>query len=93
MVGMTVKKKTRSNNKPDAETKGRLLSTSSPTKLSAEYIEKHLMEALDKQPGNANLIGKATEFYLKVLIKSDAMEDDIDMEALKNIGIVAKSGD
>ena len=60
------------------------------TTLNSESIEKLLVNALKKQPYNANLIGKATEFFLKVKNLNDTMEDELDMEALLELGIVKK---
>ena len=93
-VPLTTPTKTKSKTKTISPQEG--ISNGGPltkTKLSAEYIEKCLMVALENNPGNPNLIRTATDFYLKILIKSDTMEDEIDMEALKNIGIIAKAGD
>ena len=62
-------------------------------KLTEEYIEQKIYDGLEANPGNVQLIGKATEFFLKVKSKTDAMEDDLDMEALKRIGLVAERSD
>lgn len=90
MAGMTVKKssKTKSTNKPDTEKKGEGAPYPHPTKLTEKYLEKLIVDGLKANPGNVQLIGKATEFYLKVLIKSDTMENEMDIEELLKLGIV-----
>ena len=92
MVGITVKKssKTKSTNKPISPQEGDSPGVPLTTKLTSDYLEKRLIDALGQQPNNANLIGKAIDFYLKVRVKSDLIEDDIDMEALKRSGIIAE---
>lgn len=62
-------------------------------KLSSEDLERRLINALDRQPDNANLLGKAIDFFIKVKDKSSEMKDEINMEMLKEIGLVIKSGD
>lgn len=83
---------TKSNQKPDAETRGR---NSLPPplhedieKLSSEDLEKRIVTALNTQPNNAQLLGKAIEFFIKVKGKSETIDEDLDMEALKDIGII-----
>ena len=61
-------------------------------KLTEEFIEQLIVDGLEANPGNVQLIGKATEFYIKVKNKVSEIEDNIDMEALKEIGINIKSG-
>jgi UDP-2,3-diacylglucosamine pyrophosphatase LpxH len=61
-------------------------------KLTEEFIENLIIKGLEDNPGNVQLIGKATEFFIKVKGKATEMEDEIDMEKLKEIGIVIKSG-
>ena len=61
-------------------------------KLTEKYIEELIYDGLENNPGNVQLIGKATDFFIKVIGKKDEMEDEIDMEKLKEIGIVIKSG-
>lgn len=80
---------TKSNKKPETSIKGGT-TPSSPlnNKLSAEGLEKLIIAALNEQPNNANLLGKAIEFFIKVKGKSETIEDDLDMEALKKIGII-----
>ena len=63
---------------------------SKTTKLSSDDLERRLINALDSQPNNANLLGKAIDFFLKVKSKTDAIEEDLDMEALKRIGLIAE---
>jgi len=90
MVGMTVKKssKTNFNKKTDTETEGNnpplpLIKRT----LTKEYIEQLICDGLESNPGNANLIGKAVEFYIKIKGNTTTIEDDIDMEVLKEIGL------
>lgn len=59
-------------------------------KLSSDDLERRLINALDSQPNNANLLGKAIDFFIKVKSKSESMEEDFDMEALKRLGVIAK---
>ena len=63
------------------------------TTLSADYLEKCLTAALEKHPENPNLLRTAIEFFIKIKGKSDAIDDDFDMEELKKIGISATAGD
>ena len=92
MSGLTVIKslKTKSINKRISPQEGDTSHVPLTIKLSADYLEECLMSALFNQPNNANLIGKAIDFYLKVRVKSDTMEDDIDMEELRRSGIIAE---
>ena len=62
-------------------------SRSGRKKLTWDYIEKLIVDGLEDNPGNIPLIRTASEFYLKVSSKKEILEDDIDMEALKQIGI------
>ena len=83
----------KSNNKHDAETTGEDLNLPPLNgviieKLSAEDLEKRIVAALNSQPNNANLLGKAIEFFIKIKGKSETIDDDVDMEALKKIGII-----
>ena len=63
------------------------------TTLSADYLEKCLTAALEKHPENPNLLRTAIEFFIKIKGKSDAIDDDLDMEVLKQIGIKITAGD
>ena len=63
------------------------------TKLSAKDLEKRLTIALDNNPGNANLLRTAIEFFIKIKGKTDAIDDDLDMEVLKQIGISSTTRD
>lgn len=60
------------------------------TKLSSEDLERRLINALDRQPDNANLLGKAIDFFIKVKDKESEMEEEIDIGELINSGIVKK---
>ena len=60
------------------------------TTLNSESLEILLVNALKKQPNNANLIGKAIDFFLKVKGNSDTIKDDIDMDTLLEIGLLIK---
>ena len=95
MVGMTVKKssKTSSTKKRILPQEGGTSHTPLTTRLTSDDLEKRLISALEQQPNNPNLLRTAIDFFIKVRIKSDAMEDEIDMEVLKSIGLVAESGD
>lgn len=62
-------------------------------KLTEEFIEQLIVKGLENNPGNVQLIGKATDFFIKVKNKTSEMEDEIDMEMLKEIGLVIKTGD
>ena len=94
MAGMTVKKssKTKFNKKNDAETEGNNPLLPLTTTLSADYLEKCLTAALKEHPDNPNLLRTAIEFFIKIKGKEDAIDDDFDMEALKQIGISATTG-
>ena len=94
MVGMTVKKssKTKSNEKNDAETEGSNIPPPLTTTLSADYLEECLTAALKEHPDNPNLLRTAIEFFIKIKGKSDAIDDDLDMEVLKQIGISSTTG-
>jgi len=95
MVGMTVKKssKTNFNKKTDTETEGSNIPPPLTTTLSADYLEKCLTAALIKNPGNPNLLRTAIDFFIKIKGKSDDIDDDFDMEVLKQIGISSTTGD
>jgi len=95
MCGMTVnkKEKTQSTKNLISPQEGNSNGAPLTTRLSSDDLEKRLLMALEVNPNNPNLLRTAIDFYLKVMIKSDSMEDEIDMEALKRIGIIAESGD
>ena len=84
--------KTKSINKLISPQEGGKAKAPLTNSLSSNDLEQRLIMALDSQPNNANLLGKAIDFFIKVKNKSDSMEDEIDMEALKRVGIVAESG-
>ena len=93
MVGLTVVKSPKlpkSNNKPDTETKdgGHSIPLSTRKKLTEEYIEQLIIQGLEDYPGNVQLIGKATEFFIKVKSKTSEMEEDMDISELLKNGIV-----
>ena len=75
-----LKEKVIVSNPPEEKSLGR-------KKLTEEYIENLIVDGLESNPGNAQLIGKATEFYLKISSKKETLDDDLDMELLKKIGI------
>ena len=63
------------------------------TKINSVTIEAVLLEGANT--GNtslANLARCMIDFFVKIKGKTDEIEDDIDMEALKEIGINIKSG-
>ena len=64
--------------------------TFSKEKLSSEDLERRLINALNSQPNNANLLGKAIDFYIKVKGKESEMEEQIDITELLTNGIVKK---
>ena len=68
-------------------------STSKTTKLSADYLEKCLTEALAINPNNPNLLRTAIEFFIKIKGKTDKLDDDLDMEVLKAIGVKITASD
>ena len=90
---LTTPTKTKSNNKKISPQEG--ISNGGPltTRLSSDDLERRLLMALEINPNNPNLLRTAIDFYIKVMIKSDSIEDEINMEALKRIGIIAESGD
>ena len=62
--------------------------------LTSADLERRILEALDKQPNNAQILGKAIDFFIKVKgIDKEILKEDIDMEMLKNLGILIKTGD
>ena len=58
------------------------------TTLNSESLEKLLVKALKKQPNNANLIGKAIDFFIKVKDKVSDMKEDVNMDTLLKIGLL-----
>ena len=62
-------------------------------KINEETIEETLLAAVNVGDISTNLIKCMIDFFVKIKGKRDEMEDDIDMEVLKEIGIVIKSGD
>ena len=59
-------------------------------KLTEAYIERKIYDGLENNPNNVQLIGKATEFFIKVKDKASEMEEEIDIKELLNLGIVKK---
>ncbi len=75
-------------NPPEENSSGRKY-----TKINSVTIEAVLLEGANT--GNTNLANLARcmiDFFVKIKGKTDEIEDDIDMEALKEIGINIKSG-
>jgi len=62
-------------------------------KLTEEFIEQLIVAGLEANPGNVQLIGKATEFFIKVKDKASEMEEEIDIKELLTSGIVKKFSD
>jgi len=62
-------------------------------KLSSEDLEKRIVDALNRHPDNAQILGKAIEFFIKVKAKTDTMEGELDMELLKEIGLKITDSD
>jgi len=60
--------------------------------LSSEGLEKRIVDALNKQPNNAQILGKAIEFFIKIKGKSDIIDESFDMEELKRLGLIADAG-
>ena len=57
-------------------------------KLTESYIEQKILDALEDDPKNTTLIGKAVDFYARVKSgKAEELKDEIDMEVLKRIGL------
>lgn len=62
--------------------------------LTSADLERRIIEALNKQPNNAQILGKAIDFFIKVKgIDKEVLKEDINMEMLKNLGILVKTGD
>lgn len=62
--------------------------------LTSADLERRILEALDRDPNNAQILGKAIDFFVKVKgIDKEILKEDIDMEMLKDIGILVKTGD
>ena len=59
--------------------------------LTSEDLEKRIIQALNAQPNNANLLGKAIDFFIKVRDKKDVMEEELNMEGYLKLGISAAS--
>ncbi len=61
------------------------------TKVNEETIEKTLLELVNMRAIDAGLVRCMIDFFVKIKGKTDEIEDKIDMEALKEIGINIKS--
>ena len=61
--------------------------------LTSADLERRIIEALNKQPNNAQILGKAIDFFIKVKDKTSEMEEEIDIKELINSGIVKKFND
>ena len=92
-IPLTTPTKTKSNNKKISPQEGVTDGDPLTTTLSADYLEKCLTTALKEHPGNPNLLRAAIEFWIKIKGKTDAIDDDFDMEVLKQIGISSTTGD
>ncbi|KKM83157.1 hypothetical protein LCGC14_1312300 [marine sediment metagenome] len=57
------------------------------TKVNEETIEKTLLELVNMRAIDAGLVRCMIDFFVKIKGKTDEIEDKIDMEALKEIGI------
>ena len=57
------------------------------TKVNEETIEKTLLELVNMRAIDAGLVRCMIDFFVKIKGKTDEIEDKIDMEALKKIGI------
>ena len=83
---------TKSKEKSDTETGG----STTPTppiqedieKLSSEDLEKRIISALNEQPNNAQLLGKAIEFFIKIKGKVETIDESFDMEELRRLGLI-----
>ena len=83
---------TKSKKKNDTETGGS--TTPLPPiqedieKLSSEDLEKRIISALNTQPNNAQLLGKAIEFFIKIKGKVETIDESFDMEELRRLGLI-----
>lgn len=84
-----LKAKTKKGTKPNVKKS----LTNTKQLLTEEYIERKIYDGLEAYPGNVQLIGKATEFFIKVKDKDSEMEEEIDIGELLNLGIVKKFND
>jgi len=57
------------------------------TKIDVEAIEKALLELLNSGVVTPQVVKNMIDFYLKIGSKKEVLEEDIDMEVLKQIGI------
>jgi len=57
-------------------------------KLSSEDLEKRIISALNEQPNNAQLLGKAIEFFIKIKGKVETIDESFDMEELRRLGLI-----
>jgi hypothetical protein len=61
--------------------------------LTSADLERRIIEALDRDPNNAQVLGKAIDFFIKVKGKTSEMEEELNIEELINLGIVKKFND
>ena len=61
------------------------------TKINEETIEKTLLELVNMKAIDTGLVRSMIDFFVKIKGKTDEIEDKIDMEALKEIGINIKN--
>lgn len=89
------KKKTREfKDKMTEEETKEFLKEGGYTKINEDTIEAIYLEAANT--GDTTLVNLArgmTEYFIKIKGKTDEIDDEIDMEALKQIGITIKSVD
>ena len=63
-------------------------------KLTESYIEQKILDALEDDPKNTTLIGKAVDFYVRIKGgKAEELKDEIDMEVLKQLGLDISNSD
>ena len=81
LKGKIRKIKNRIDKKKVSKENSNIEATLGEKKLSAEYIENLIREGLDDNPGNIQLIGKATDFFIKVKTdKKEGTKQLLDME-------------
>lgn len=81
---------TKSKEKTDTETRGRTTSTSplpKYDKINEKVIEDILLRLVNGGLVDTALVRNMVEFFIKIKSKTDTMEDDLDMEVLKEIGL------
>ena len=65
------------------------------SKITEDMLEKAILDWLNKNipKSKENAIRAAVDFFIKIKNKTDTMDEDLDMEALKKIGIISKDSD